>query len=309
MESIFFAPLQGYTDAAYRNAHARNFRGIETYYTPFVRLEKGEVRTRDLRDILPENNQDTCVCPQMIAGNVDEFHALMKVILPLGYRDVDLNFGCPFPLLVRKQKGCGILPFPEKVGILLDAIKDYPDIHFSVKMRLGQENVEECLNLLPMLNRTLLQHITMHPRLGIQQYKGEVDMEAFQRFYENCDHPVIYNGNLKTPEEIAYIEEKFSHLKGVMIGRGLLANPALAEEYKYEHILSFEERLERILLMHDEIFRLYEARLQGETQLLGKMHAFWEYLIPQLEKKIYKKIMKSSKLCNYIDAVEKLKNY
>ena len=65
---IHFAPLQGYTDAAYRQAHARIFGGIDTYYSPFVRVEHGEIRRKDARDIHPDNNRNIHLIPQLIAS-------------------------------------------------------------------------------------------------------------------------------------------------------------------------------------------------------------------------------------------------
>ncbi|MGG6498906.1 UNVERIFIED_CONTAM: tRNA-dihydrouridine synthase, partial [Bacteroidetes bacterium 56_B9] len=78
----------------------------------------------------------------------------------------------------------------------------HPDLQFSVKMRLGWENPEESLALLPLLNELPLTHIIMHPRLGKQQYKGEVDLKGFEAFYNECRHPLIYNGGLLTVEDI-----------------------------------------------------------------------------------------------------------
>lgn len=108
----------------------------------------------------------------------------------------------------------------------------YPQIHFSVKLRLGWENAEECLALLPLFNALPLTHIILHPRLGKQQYKGEVDLSGFEAFYNGCEKPLLYNGDLHTVEDIQTITERFPKLAGVVIGRGLLANPALAWEYR-----------------------------------------------------------------------------
>ena len=229
---IHFAPLQGYTEAIYRNAHATVFGGVETYYTPFVRLEKETFRSRDIRDIEPGNNTVSHLIPQLIGADTNKAEAILSLFIEKGYREADINLGCPFPLLARRHNGSGILPYPEEVKALLSIVTRYPQISFSVKMRLGWEQPDECLALAPILNDLPLRQITMHPRLGKQGYKGEVDLEGFSAFREVCRLPLVYNGDIHLVEDIQRISKQFPSLAGIMIGRGLLANPALALEYK-----------------------------------------------------------------------------
>ena len=93
---IHFAPLQGYTDVIYRNAHAACFGGIDTYYTPFVRLEKGSFRHRDIRGIEPGNNQVSHLIPQLIAPSTEKAEKILSLFIEKGYKEVDINMGCPF---------------------------------------------------------------------------------------------------------------------------------------------------------------------------------------------------------------------
>ena len=303
---IHFAPLQGYTELPYRNAHEQVFGGIDTYYTPFVRVEKGDFRNKELRDIEPESNTVKHIVPQLIAGTPDEMVQMLSLFIEKGYTETDINMGCPFPMLAHRHKGSGILPYPGEVSALLHTIKKYPQITFSVKMRLGWENPEECLALLPLLNELPLKHITLHPRIGKQQYKGEVNMELFDRFYRECNRPIIYNGDITTVKDIERITSRFPRLAGIMIGRGLLANPALAWEYGQEEEISFEEKTEKVKTLHSLILEHYSGYLQGDAQLLSKMKPFWEYLLPEMDKKIRKQIHKSTTMDKYLSAVRSL---
>lgn len=305
---IHFAPLQGYTDAVYRRAHARIFGGIETYYSPFVRMEHGEIRRKDARDIDPENNSGLHLIPQLIAPDADKLEHIMSLFIEKGYREADINLGCPFPTLARRHNGAGMLPYPEEVKALLSkAIGRHPDIRFSVKLRLGWEQAEECLALLPLFNGLPLTHITLHPRLGRQQYKGEVDLEGFNAFYEGCNKPLYYNGDLLTAEEIRTITARFPKLAGIVIGRGLLANPALALEYRQGAPISSDEMAKKVGQLHTEVFNNYQEQLQGgDKQLLMKMKNFWEYLLPDGDRKSRKTIHKTTKLSNYLAAVSNL---
>ena len=174
-------------------------------------------------------------------------------------------------------------------------------------MRLGWERADEGLALLPLLNTLPLSHLIVHARLGVQQYKGEPDIEAFARFYEACRLPLYYNGDLRTVEEMEQMTRRFPHLAGLALGRGLLANPALALEYREGRHLTGEELAQKVRQLHDEVYARYEAQLQGgELQLLTKMKNFWEYLLPDGDRKARKTIHKTGKLANYRAAVSNL---
>ena len=305
---IHFAPLQGYTDAIYRSAHARIFGGVASYYTPFVRLEHGDFRRKDVRELDADNNRGVNLTPQLIASTPEKILRILALFIEKGYKNVDINLGCPFPTLAKRHNGAGLLPYPDEVkALLMAAFEAHPEIQFSVKMRLGWEDANECMALLPLLNSLPLSHITMHPRLGKQQYKGEVDLEAFQRFYAECEKPLIYNGDLLTLDDIDTISNRFPRLGGLMIGRGLLANPALAIEYQQGAPLSPKEKIEKIRLLHADVFSQYGNLLEGgDLQLLTKMRTFWEYLLPDGDRKAKKVIHKTSKLSNYQAAVSNL---
>jgi len=141
--------------------------------------------------------------------------------------------------------------------------------------------------------------------VGVQEYKGETDKEAFEAFYKECEHPLYYNGDILTLEDIQTMTERFPRLEGVMIGRGLLANPALAQEYAEGKVLAGEERLRKFKAFHTELLAAYAERLQGDHQLLMKMKTFWEYFMPSTDRKVLKKIHKSNKLTLYNEAVVK----
>lgn len=301
---IHFAPLQGYTDVIYRNAHAACFGGIDAYYTPFVRLEKGTFRHRDVRGIEPGNNQVPHLIPQLIAPTAEKAEKILSLFIEKGYKEADINMGCPFPILAKRHNGSGILPYPEEVKALLSLITKYPQINFSIKMRLGWEDPEECLKLAPIINELPLRQVVMHPRLGKQQYKGEVDLKAFEAFQHVCKHPLIYNGDINHIEDIHRIQEQFPRLAGMMIGRGLLANPALAWEYQQNRTLEFDEMKEKIQSMHTYVYEEYIEQLKGgDLQILNKMKAFWEYLLPNADRKLLKAIHKSTNLHKYTQAV------
>ena len=302
MNYIAFAPLQGYTDAIYRRAHHECVGGIDEYYTPFVRIEKGEIRKKDLRDTDPAANVGVPTVPQVIAKDGDEFARLCDALQGQGWGRIDLNIGCPFPMQVNAGRGSGLLQHPEHIEEILKEMQRRPEVTFSVKMRLGQESEEEGLRVMPIINEMPLVHVTLHPRLGRQQYKGTPDREAFMRLMEEGTHPIVYNGDvveLKIENgklKIGADAIDSTKLKGVMIGRGLLAQPWM---------LSDKEPHTVIKNMHAIVYRHATEILCGDSQILSRLHAFWEYLdIPHKQKKA---IMKATTLRRYNEAVASIR--
>ena len=306
--NIHFAPLQGYTDDVYRRLHHELIGGIATYTTPFLRVEGGGVRSKDLRDIRPEHNEGVPVVPQIILKSMKEFDYLLGVVEEKGYTQIDLNMGCPFPMQAKHGRGSGLLAHIDIIESLAESIRAKNHLQFSVKMRLGWEDAEEWKPVLDVLNETPLHHITLHPRIGVQQYKGEVDMESFRVFYDTCKHPLYYNGDLTTVEDIHRIETEYPRLAGLMIGRGLLARPTLAKEYAEGKEMPLEARISLLMQMHERLKTHYETTVNSEAQLQNKLRLFWEYMETELGKKPYKKIMKAGNLKNYFAAVSALRS-
>ena len=303
---LFFAPLQGYTDHTYRSIHNEVAGGIDEYFSPFVRCDGGTVRNKDLRDIAPENNCGVNFVPQVIAAGVEELAPLLNAVGQAGYRRVDLNLGCPFPLQTGRGRGAAALANPDKVGQMMQELKRHDTLKASVKMRTGFTSTDEGLKTIEILNDFDLQHITIHPRLGKQQYKGQPDLEAFARLKEASHHPVVYNGDITSTDDIGRIASLFPDLDAIMIGRGLLARPTLAKEWREGRERSEGERLATSLEMHRRLYEYACRTLQGDQQVLARMQAFWEYQKPLVDKKVYKRLMKTASLRNYEEAVRSL---
>ena len=303
---IHFAPLQGYTDDAYRRIHHQLIGGICTYYTPFVRMEAGGVRSKDMRDIRPEFNEGVPVVPQIILKSMKEFEYLVGIVEEKGYTRIDLDLGCPFPMQAKHGRGSGLLAHTDIIADMAQSIVSKKHLQFSVKMRLGWEDADEWRPVLDILNETPLQQITLHPRIGTQQYKGALDMQAFEACYQACKHPLVYNGDITSVADIHRIEQAYPQLAGIMIGRGLLARPSLAIEYASGKEQTWEERRDTLLEMHSQLQAHYEPILNSEAQLHNKLRTFWEYMENELGRKPYKKIMKSGNLRNYLKAVREL---
>jgi tRNA-dihydrouridine synthase len=249
--------------------------------------------------------------PQIIANSVDEFKILADSLIAKGYTEIDFNMGCPFPMQVNRHRGAGLLSDIQAVQAIMDEIKATP-VKFSVKMRLGQDSPDEAFALLPILNEAPLSQITLHPRLGKQQYKGAIDFKSFEKFYEECRHPLVYNGDITSVSQICEMERRYPKLAGVMIGRGMLARPSMAEEYKRLSDINSaalncaatpQDFFGKLFQMHQVILDHACKTYQGDSQILSHVQSFWEYLEPSIPKKIFKKIKKAGKLSEYQAAI------
>lgn len=138
-----------------------------------------------------------------------------------------------------------------------------------------------------------------------QQYKGEVNRVAFKEFYDSCELPLVYNGDLCTPEAVQELLEEYPRLKGVMLGRGLLADPSLALSVRKGQSPDKTILYRQVSAMHGLMYEHYCRIIEGgEAQLLAKLKTMWEYLLPDIDKKSRKLVLKSNRLDTYLRAVE-----
>ncbi len=302
---IYCAPVQGLTETAWRHYHRDIYGdGITSYFTPFLRVERGEVRYRDARDLKSDLNVGLPLVPQIIFRDLKEFKALCDTVVDAGYSSIDINMGCPFPPQVHHGRGAGAIANVALIESLNDEMNGaYKDVKFSLKMRLGAEAPDEWQASAEAINALPLTHVTLHPRTARQQYEGDLHMDQFARFLESSRHPVIYNGDLTEPVHIDDILTRYPLLGGVMIGRGLFSRPSLVAEWRSGCEWDEVHRMEALRRLHSSVYDYYCDTLSGDVQVLGKLKPFWEYMAPQLDRKAYKGIKKATTLRKYDDAV------
>lgn len=199
-----------------------------------------------------------------------------------------------------------MLSHPQVFGQIAEAMRDYPEFSFSVKMRLGMGDATEWKECVPALRAMQLTHVCIHPRTAQQMYGGRLHLEQFREFAAVCGHTVIYNGDVLTPQEAERAARLTPQVRGVMIGRGLLARPSLGAEVAEGEDRSPERRLADMLYFHDEMLRLYSETLCGDTQILSKIRTFWDYSQPQLDKKVWKALHKARSLASWREAVSRI---
>ncbi|MEN8139851.1 MAG: tRNA-dihydrouridine synthase family protein [Thermodesulfobacteriota bacterium] len=308
MPSLCLAPLRGLTDATFRTTFADNFPGFSDSIAPFLTTFQGtKVKAAKLADLLPENNPSLPVIPQIIGKDSKQFIVLATMLRDLGYETVNLNLGCPYPMVANKGRGSGFLPFPDKLERFLDEIMAAPT-RLSIKTRLGRRDAAEIIQLMPIFNRFPLSELIIHPRLGVQMYKGQVDLESFGQCLALSKNPVVYNGDIINLDSFSRLQQRFPEVNRWMIGRGALANPFLPGQICQETPPLPPEPFVQLSLFHDQLFDLYGQRMQGPGHLLGRMKGLWFYLSQPLAggAKILKKIQKCKKIAEYQRLMAKL---
>lgn len=301
--NFHFAPVQGHTDAPYRFFHNSIYNTSLTYYTPFIRWEKDGVRRRDIKDFTSALNKEIQTIPQIIFRDKEELYNLFSTIKDEGARRIDLNMGCPFPLQTGHGRGAASIANEELAESVAILVNENPDIDFSVKIRLGMDSPDEWRILLPKLNDAKLSHITVHPRIARQQYSGDINIEQFERLLKESVNPIIYNGDIRTPEDIEKIINRFPEIDGIMIGRGLLGRPSLVMEYLSGKDWSIDERISLLLDFHRKLRGYYEEILCGDAQLLAKIKPFWEFSDEEIGRKAWKAIKKAGNIAKYNSAI------
>jgi tRNA-dihydrouridine synthase B len=309
MPTIYSSPLQGFTDFRFRNAFQKYFGGIDQYIAPFIRLGRNlEIKPGNIRDLLPANNSSLNLIPQIITKDAGEFLFVAKYVQNLGYDELNWNLGCPYPMVAKRGMGSGLLSTPEKIDEILSMVFDETDIRVSVKMRLGYENPKEIFHVLPVLEKYKLANITIHPRIGKQMYKGEVDLKTFEECLALSSHTIIYNGDITSVQSFRELKERFPAINNWMIGRGLIADPFLPAMIKADNPAYPENRSEVFRSFHDALFSSYEEALSGQKHLMMKMYPFWEYFIQSFPNspKGLKKIKKSKSIIEYREIVKQI---
>ena len=307
--TLLSSPLQGFTDFRFRNAFHKHFGGIDTFYSPYIKLNgKLVVKGSYERDILPENNTTLEVIPQIITNDAEEFLFVAKYVQQFGYKELNWNLGCPYPMVAKCGMGSGLISNTSQIEHILKRVHNETDIIVSMKMRMGYENPTEILDVFPILDQYPIKNIAIHARIGKQLYKGGVDLDSFEKCLKHTKHKIYYNGDITSVAKFKELQERFPSIDHWMIGRGLIADPFLPSMIKNNTTEYPKNKLEIFEAFHDEIYREYDAYLQGPTPIRMKMLGFWEYFSESFSnpQKTFKKIKKAGNSKNYEAAVKEI---
>jgi len=300
---FYFAPLEGITNYIYRNTFSNYYNNVDKYFTPFLNANsEGCLAKKSQREIDRENNKVLNLVPQLLTNNSNTFNLVSNKLNDLGYNEINLNLGCPSGTVTSKGKGSGQLKDTKKLKVFFDEIFNNNIQDISVKTRIGFSDPAEMETLLNIFNDYPIKELIVHPRIREDYYKGPINIEVFKDIVKESKNEVCYNGDLFTVNQINDFVTNFPTINKIMLGRGLIANPGLIQEFKTGKKLSIKNFRE----FHDSLYNQYSQILFGDKNILFKMKDYWRVWkinFPENEKQV-KQLLKSQTLVSYLKAVD-----
>lgn len=300
------APLEGITNALYRGCWRAHFTPADRCFTPFIAPNMNEgLNTKELNDVLPQRNRGITLVPQLLTNRADYLITAAHKLEQLGYREVNINLGCPSGTVVAKGKGSGQLADPIALEQFLDEVfNGLPTLGISVKTRLGRDDPEEFSDLMELYNRYPMTELIIHPRVRRDFYRGSVRMEWFEAGLAEAKMPVCYNGDLFTAGDVAAFRAGHPTVERIMLGRGLITNPGLMGELRGKAPMTAGD----FRAFHNDLYARYREALSGPKPVLQKMKELWSYWRWSFQRceKPLKAIRKAQTLPEYNGAVTTL---
>ena len=301
----YFAPMEGITGYIYRNAYKKFFDNIDKYFTPFIVPNNSRsLKTKELRDILPENNKGINIVPQILTNDSEGFIFTANKLKQLGYDEINLNLGCPSGTVVAKNRGSGFLAKRDELDKFLEEIFKIDDMKISIKTRIGKDTPDEFYKLIEIYNKYPMEELIIHPRTQKDFYGNKPNLEVFRDALKLSKNDICYNGDIFTKEDNDKLIKEFNQVNKFMLGRGILANPGLINEIKNNAFID-KKTLKNF---HDEVFNEYRELFNEDRNAIFRMKELWGYMVHIFSdnKKYAKKIKKAQKLDAYNDAVSSL---
>lgn len=270
---LSLAPMEGLTGHIFRAVHAECFGALDRYYTPFLappHLGSGFGK-RAMAELDPAENRGLDVAPQLLTNDAERFVWGAQVLADMGFREVNLNLGCPSGTVVAKGRGSGFLRDLEALDAFLEKVCAESPIPVSVKTRIGVAADEEYEQILAVYLRHPLAELIVHPRVQRDRYQGIPRQAAYGETLRRAPFPVAYNGDIFDCGDMDALLATYPATRHVMLGRGILANPALARTLRGGAPATREE-LERF---HDKLFEAYFAEMGGNV--VFRMKEWWSY--------------------------------
>ena len=274
---ICLAPLRGVTVRTFRNLHAKWFMPPNRAVAPFIATVAGmKVKPSLLQDIDPARGHAVPVVPQVIGKDTAQLRTLLRAFKDLGYSCADLNAGCPWPFVVKKGRGAGLMRNADVFAAMLEAGCEEMPQGFSVKVRLGVDTPDLLAERMELINLFPLCEVTIHARTAKQMYEGNVLLDDFTAAAALCRHPVVYNGDIRTRDDFLSMQARFPDIRQWMIGRGLAMNPFLIEDIR--NGVPATRDMTRLYSFLDDYVAACADELHGPASVLGRMKELWGYL-------------------------------
>ena len=221
--ALVLAPMQDVTDLPFMRLMAR-YGGPDVFVTEYFRVHPDSKLEPDIVRSVTENGTGIPVMAQMIGEDIPSLVRTARALQHLPVAGIDLNLGCPAPIVCRKDAGGGLLRYPDRIDRILGALRDAVSTRFTVKCRVGYETAGEFETLLTIFRRHAIDGLTIHARTVRDGYRTAVQPECVATAVAAMPCPVVANGNVvDVPTGLAWLER--TGAAGLMIGRGAIRHP------------------------------------------------------------------------------------
>ncbi len=227
---LTLAPMQDVTNGPFWTL-IHKYGGADVYWTEYFRVHDTSSLERWIVDDIKTNTTGRPVVAQMIGNDIPSLIRTAKQLEQLPVAAIDLNLGCPAPIVYRKCAGGGLLRDPERIDRIIGALRDALTIPFTVKTRLGFESPQEFDHLLSIFARHSLDALTVHARTVNQQYRLPVYYERIKQAVDMMPCPVIANGHVYSAVQAQDLLRQ-TGARGLMIGRGAIRCPWLFNQIR-----------------------------------------------------------------------------
>lgn len=229
---LALAPMQEVTDGAFWTT-VHQYGGADVYWTEYFRVYATSTPEARILKAITTNTTGRPVIAQMIGNDIPELIRTAKVLQQYPVAAIDLNLGCPAPIVYRKCAGGGLLREPERIDAILGALRDAVQIKFTVKTRLGFASIDEFDRLLSIFAKHSIDALTVHARTVAQLYRLPVHYQRIRDAVDRLACPVIANGHVYAAQQAQELLAT-TGARGLMLGRGVIRNPWLFNQIRQQ---------------------------------------------------------------------------
>ena len=227
---LALAPMQDVTDLEFWRLVAR-YGGADVYYTEYFRVHPDSHLDKPILASITQNPTGKPVIAQMIGNDIPSLVRSAKELQQHEIAAVDLNLGCPAPIVYKKCAGGGLLRDVPRVEGILAALREAISIKFTVKTRLGFDDTETLDALVPLFVKHGVDLVTIHGRTVTQMYRDGVRYDLIGAATTNLPCPVLANGNVGSHTDAETVLRD-TGVHGLMLGRGAIRNPWLFDQIR-----------------------------------------------------------------------------
>lgn len=220
---LALAPMQDVTDLEFWKLMSR-YGGPDLYFTEYFRVHPTSHLEKDILRSITNNPTGKPAIAQLIGNDVESLVRSAKELQQYPVAAVDLNLGCPAPIVYKKYAGGGLLRDPDRVDRILGALREAVSTRFTVKTRIGFDDTAVFDQLLPIFAKHSLDLLTVHGRTVKEMYRSAVRYDYIASAVDSMDCPVIANGNIYSAASAESVLKQ-TNTRGLMIGRGAIRNP------------------------------------------------------------------------------------